>query len=642
MLDREKLYITTSEAIHKIEQILERYDPLSVISVLARDLYNPLFLAFPEGYSEPLLEYLMSLALAKPYPAAVKKPPPNLREIIYEHWSILKFSVPFYIAGNRSERTEAELRFDLINRFINIRGDAYIQHLRLTSHELLESHALHLEETVGFSESNMKTFFKRIEDTIKSHGREMKAPDSSHAYEVFEIKPLGDKESLILESLSCEFGDNKEFLEVPKWRGWPTNDTIISSRPIIKHNNRYFVFHLPLMNRNTRSFMESLLEKKSDAYYTRKYLPSRDEYLEHTAAKLLHSILPKAEVHPKLVYDVIEDNEKKHCELDSLIIYDECLVIVETKAGELRIPSKRGHPEKFERDLEDILKKAHEQATRAIQYINSAPEVTFYENKKPIIIRKEDYRHVFIVLVNFEPLYTLSTHLSTAKRLGLLAGEEWPWFVYLNDFRVISEIVEHPSTFLHYLQKRIALNELVSLKSFDELDYFMYYIRNGSFPTPEAIDPNDITLIGIHTPELDAYYDVWLEHGLVEMPKPTIEMQGSFKLLLTKLETEQPPGFTSSCFHLLDTDDTKRAEIGRVIERCERRNEESGSSMMRFRVGRIGFLFGCMNDLDEEEKKIIDEGNHCFDKMDVDEVSLFYWSPPLTTGEIRTRILNRQ
>ncbi len=647
LLDRNGLYLEINRIIRKFELLLEKFNPLSIISIVARDPYNPLFLLIPDGYSEPLLEYLMSLALAKPYPITAKQPTRIHREELYKLWKDLTFAVPMFYGSNIGEKqSDTELRFNLILRHLQIRGDAYIQHLNLTFFELFNSHSLHLQKEIGFSAMDLQDFFQRLQVTITSalQRQMMRSIDAHHNYEVFEIRPQNRIEVLILDALSCTFGDNQGFLnEAPKWRGWPTNDTVIASHPIIEFNDRYFAFHLPMMVRGCRSYIETLLEQKSERYYKDKYLPSRDKYLERTAVDLINTLLPRAIVHRNLVYDVSDGGTKKQYELDGLAVYDDCLIIIETKAGELRLPSKRGHLVKLKGDLKKILQKAHEQATRAIGYINSASDVSFIDkrNSRCVTISREDFKHIFIILVNFEPLYTLSTNLSTAKRLGLLSGEEWPWFVYLNDLRVIAEIIEHPSTFLHYIQKRIALNDLVSLYTFDELDYFMYYLKRGLFFTKEEIESHGITMIGISTEELDLYYS-WPEGKISEIPKPSIEMQESFELLLTRLETKQPRHFISSCFHFLDADDKKRASIGKLIEICEKRAKKIGhSKIAKFRIGRVGIVLSCMKDIEKHEKKIIEAGNRYFKTMNLDEVSVICWSPPLVSGDLRTFFLSR-
>jgi hypothetical protein len=642
LLDKEELYLEINGTIRKFEQLLEEYDPLSIISIVARDPYNPLFLLIPDGYSEPLLEYLMSLALAKPYPKTTKQPTKTLREELYKLWKNLTFAVPMYFGLDISEiQSDTELRFNLILQYLQIRGDAYIQHLNLTFLDLFKSHSQHLQKEIGFSAEDLQGFVNRLEVAITSAlKKQMETSIGAHSnYEIFEIRPENKIEALILRELSCTFGDNQGFLdEAPKWSAWPTNDTIITSHPIIKHNERYFAFHLPMTVRGCKSYIETLLKQKSEKYYMEKYLPSRDKYLEHTTMDLINTLLPKAKVHRNLLYDVVDNGLKKQYELDGLVVYDDCLIIIETKARELRIPSKRGHIVKLKGDLKKILQEAHKQATRAIGYINSALEVSFFDkrNSRRVEISRRNYKHVFIILGNFEPLYVLSTHLSTAKRLGLLSGEEWPWFVYLNDLRVISEIIEHPSTFLHYIQKRIALNDMSSLKAFDELDYFMYYLKKGLPLNKEEIESHDMTMIGVFTEELDLYYSL-LGRKISDITKPSIEMHETFELLLTQLEIRQPRHFISSCFHLLDANYEKRASIGKLVEICEERAKKFGNSkIVKFRIGKVGFILSCIKNIENHERKIIEAGNRYINSKNLDKAFAIYWSPPLISGNLKT------
>ena len=69
-----------------------------------------------------------------------------------------------------------------------------------------------------------------------------------------------------------------------------------------------------------------------------------------------------------------------------------------------------------------------------------------YENKKTAIIfdkeLKNTIKHIFLVTTSIENLGFISTQLENLKKLGILEGDDWPWSVYINDLRIISEINE--------------------------------------------------------------------------------------------------------------------------------------------------------------------------------------------------------
>ncbi len=618
--NRPVLRHAVDNTVLKFERLLDEYDPLQVISDISRQQ----LLKDPETYaesidtsSEPLVEYVMSLALSKLYPAAQKAPTTATMDAVSTLWKELTANLSAYflaeLADKTTDPTEAQLRADLLMSYFFRRGPDYLVHVEQTFLELLGPHNLHLLNIVGFSAEDLHAFMRRAEKTINSalthehdklevilraHSRFSEWAENSdlqgmptkdvskqfrednpdiardivgldsempqHSYDTFEIRPESEAEKQILETLSCQFGENELFLtRSPKWRGWPTNDTVVSSRPIVKVDDKYYIFHLPMAFRSIASIMENLLKQLSPWYYENKYLPSTNKYLERTALRLIMKLLPGSGGYTRLFYDVTEQGRAVRYELDGLVIYDDCLVVIEAKASRIPPQKRRGAIRGFEQSMMDILKKAQEQAVRAIRYINSAPEVTFLNGRGAplVIIKREQYRHVFIVLVSFEPIYELSCHLPTARRLGLLPGEEWPWFVCINDLRVISEVLEHPSTFIHYLKRRIALNDQPAVHAFDELDYFMRYIETGLVFGDTS--PQQVGMLGLSpcTDELDAYYS-YLRGERSVAPKPRIKMDPVFEQLISRLETEKPRGFVSTCLALFESSEHVRWVFG--------------------------------------------------------------------------------
>ena len=104
-----------------------------------------------------------------------------------------------------------------------------------------------------------------------------------------------------------------------------------------------------------------------------------------------------------------------------------------------------------------------------------------YENGEEALVikNKEDFADFWMINVSAENLGHLAAHLNSLRALNLMQVSEWPWSVFVNDLRVISELIEFPSEFFHYLQKRIRLNEFPQFSSSDELEIFMFYLHRG-------------------------------------------------------------------------------------------------------------------------------------------------------------------
>lgn len=60
----------------------------------------------------------------------------------------------------------------------------------------------------------------------------------------------------------------------------------------------------------------------------------------------------------------------------------------------------------------------------------------------------------------------------------------WPWCVGVTDLRVISEIIDSPSEFLLYLERRSQSHNEKALFAHDELDYFIWFLQTGLYIAP--------------------------------------------------------------------------------------------------------------------------------------------------------------
>jgi hypothetical protein len=110
---------------------------------------------------------------------------------------------------------------------------------------------------------------------------------------------------------------------------------------------------------------------------------------------------------------------------------------------------------------------------------------------------------VFIVNPTLHELAGHAPQLPRLRSLGLFPAGEFPWSVFINDLRVISETAGNAAIFLHYLvwRARIPLGERITVN--DELDLWGSYLLCERFGTL-AGDGHQI--VGNSSTDFDAYY----------------------------------------------------------------------------------------------------------------------------------------
>jgi hypothetical protein len=136
------------------------------------------------------------------------------------------------------------------------------------------------------------------------------------------------------------------------------------------------------------------------------------------------------------------------------------------------------------------------------------------------------------------------------KRLALIQGKEWPWSVFINDLRVIAEILESPSQFLEFLKRRIRANDFPQFNVSDELDFLMFYLREGLYFEEVNKKKNFNFTPHAYTEPLDRYYD-FLAGRVSSGEKPTLRTSSEFKELIRNIESLSKEGFTTVTTTLL-------------------------------------------------------------------------------------------
>lgn len=412
----------------------------------------------------------------------------------------------------------------------------------------------------------------------------------------FEIEPSGAATQELLGLLSMSFGDNKDFLQFEKAPGWPTNDSIIYEKSLIKHKGKYYSFMPQLLFRNLGGILEQRIRQKDDEYLRTTYQSKRADILERKALEYFKKLLPGSAVYGKVYYEIEENGQRNRFESDGIILYDNNLFILEAKAGALSTSARRGSLERMKKDVSALIDSAYSQALRTKKYIEMAEKPRFeYEDRSEALIiqDKKKVENIFLVNVTLESLGDLAIRLNSLKHLKLIQGKEWPWSVFINDLRVIAEIVESPSQFLTFLKRRIQANEFPQFDLADELDFLMFYLREGLYL--DKINKKEDSTFTLHayTEELDRYYD-YLAGRVSSGDKPTLRTAAEFKEMIRNIEALGKPGFTSVTTTLLDFSGETHKDILNALNRIKEFSLQDGKAhdaTFYFKGSKLGVTF---------------------------------------------------
>lgn len=612
--ERPKLKTAIDEDIKRLAELLGTYDPIPLIGALY--LQNGVFDA--EEYSEPshegveaYVEYLQSLALAVPQMGTA---PPDRKEGL-EASSLVKRIFENYEWYLHLEFTDAkrkdweyQIRFMLLMRFLKLRGSSYEQHQRELILELFGEHDEFLAQRVGLTAAQIMAATDEVErqfvDAMNAqlegmmkarelHRRFFSQPDITAANFIprsrefgeridsadreiikrgfttdpTKIQPNADLPTSLLDRLSAGEGENRPFLEDEKSNGWPVADSVIYRKPLIRRGDQYYCPNPVLLFRKLDRIIESWI-REDPAYYGDKFAKKRGKLVERKAVDYFNKLLPGGSYHSNLYYSApATDGKVERFETDGIITWDRALLIVESKAAGIDVPARRGALSGLREALKEIVRTAFEQGIRTRRYIESAPTVTFEdEHGAPVLtVSRADYDDVFIVNVTLESLGFFSAGIHLLKEMGLLTGSPWPWSVFLNDLRVISEIFETGSDFIAFLRSRVNVPDLPQFFVGDELDFLMAYLKDGARLADVNLDAIGLFNLHGYTVALDRYYS-FLNGSVESGEKPLTETPAFVQSLVEMIERHRRPGFLRVTLALLQMDRATMRWMAREAE----------------------------------------------------------------------------
>ncbi|MEQ8763221.1 MAG: SEC-C metal-binding domain-containing protein [Planctomycetota bacterium] len=612
-----------NSSIQDLLDLIRDQDPVALLS----GLFFQECIHDPEEYREITfegreyyVELVQSLILAKPREQSEQASQADAAEALLRvtntldsiFQDVLSYFLLEWTGQHRSER-EDRIRFLSVVRYIFSRGADYAEHSSDLTRELLAPHNEMLRQLVGCDAVGLIRAVDEIAEQVNQSladaascrekiqqltallegeasarselsgepaesvfDKMLQAPEmrelEKEIQELLEstANPLALKSNnelpvQLLERLGAEIGDNSAFIENTYGPGWPTTESILYQRPILKSGGKYYWFGVRALYDGLLGIAESWIRERDPRYFERNYLKKRSRLVELKALQYLADLMPRAKCFHELYYEIegSEGSCSVRAEVDGLVLFDGNLFVVEAKSGALSPSARRGGLERVRRDVEKLISDPHEQALRVKRYLKCAGSPTFYfeDGSEALAIKDgEPIREVYLVTVTLARLSFLGTDLDSLQGLGLVEGQDWPWSVSLNDLRVVSEILEGPSEFLLFLRRRIAAYARPQFFSVDELDFLMYFIKKGLFFRDRDLGDSDLLIPVAYTEDLDRYYDC-VGGRVSSGEKPRFAVPEDYRSLVRELEALGMPGFSDAGACLLSLDSYSQKKL---------------------------------------------------------------------------------
>lgn len=581
-----------------------------------------------EEYNAAGMEYLQGLATASVYPGNVD---PVSREVVEETRSLLatlRRDLRWYYALDPRPAEEKDgiglARAKMIDHTLFVRGDGYPGHVReilLRVHSCADSFlrakfGFDVNDLVEFARTILRQFEDRLNDSLEEYATrldEIEAawsafvewcedhgvsadeampediqrfaadhpPDQyfdeaaweeqggrGYARTLVEVVPARPAEERLAELLSMQFGENSGMLEDKHGRGWPLSRSLVRERPLIRDHGQYFAPDPRVFALSLRTALDALIRDADQAYFKHAYAEGRHRAAVGVAAEHLARVFGRESIIKHAFYSVAGGSRAGAPEVDLLVIFGGAVIGVEVKAGGLRASVRRGGPRSMRDELGQMLEEGQAQAEGLHELLQESDVALCDERGEEILtIRNAEVRLWFSMVITLEDVTAVSTQLPVLSDLGFTWDEPKSHVVSLPDLLVLTDILDAPADFLHYLHRRKSILNRWGVVSEDELDYLMFYLSEGLWMEDMDLGHRRVMHIGIFTLELDRYYAA-LEQGQ-EAEKPRTQVPDGLRQLIRGLGCHPDGDALDAILFMLDCSSEARQQIADNIRRAE-------------------------------------------------------------------------
>jgi hypothetical protein len=651
---RDKLKMAHKKAYFEVEAnfanlvaLLNQLDPLKLISQLILT-----FLTVPEGQFNDessdihewarRIEFLTGYLLGHNYPQNVKteidgEDLKNVDDLLTKYFS----SISLLLISERPN-IEKGKEIDLVihlakNYSLYVRGESYPHQLQRVAHDIYTQHDDWFTHNLGFTISDALSISRSIIDEYNRRINDEKQSCKERAREYVEelIKKeeakeeeqknletrigcyyyFGNSDEILsfaldelirfsgssreiceryLKRLSQEFGyrntNHPDTFNDPHLAPWDYNT--LYERPIILHNNKYFVPITSLFNEVLlHTFYYDLIA--DDEYWKKEGGRKYGAWLDQKTGEFMERIFPHDEVFINPEYP----NGNELC--DVLVLHDRNIFIIQCKTKRLRYDSKIGKELKLIRDdLDKAVKESFTQAIRARDFLMQNQPAKIKVKGGNLEVDSKQISDIFLLSVTLGSYQHLITRLANINSvLNLFSNNQYPWAISLFDLGVVTELIESPAILIHYARRRLAIERTKFDILADEIDLIGFYFSQGLyFNTEEFKKLNALSLSGFST-EIDRYFFDKHELGK-DIQKPGQEMPLKFKEYIKAIEELKSPYRTDCAVRLFDFDHDGRELFGDTAEKIKQqtRNDNALHSFSTtMKEVSLGFSFVTMN-----------------------------------------------
>jgi hypothetical protein len=492
--------------------------------------------------SEAKVEFASGLAAGLPHRAELPPDPAAAQRLLGLIDEAFQVSMLLLMAEGAMEPdpVKGEIRYRSRLYSLFVRGDTYVEYGHDLARNLFEPETDWMKKEFGFSISDaivlegavtslverrlgeLLTALSEAMDDAREVIRDRHAPPSVKRV-LSRVGKQGLLESYFTTSLAngilaAMTFSVEELLVAPVALGSDTVKSLLSAfsitrvdeyssplersplidGPILPAGERYLAPVVGLIGRDISDILERQVLKARP-----KFSKRRAKILDSLAVEYLAGALPEAQTWTSLHYPLTDDPRGEQAECDAIVVWNDVCFVLEGKGKPLSPQSKRGDVRRIHSDLEASLVDAWNQGNRVVAYLDRGDPAVFYDDRRreKASIAPSSFSFVKVITPTVHSLADHALHLERFSQMGLDVNGPPPWAVYINDLRMICELVRSPAELVCYLRWRDRLHLGRTAIAVDEADVFGAFLLRASYANADGI-----IQIGSHSTDFDAYY----------------------------------------------------------------------------------------------------------------------------------------
>lgn len=391
-------------------------------------------------------------------------------------------------------------------------------------------------------------------------------------YGLFDVSRNSQLPDKLLRELSWEPGEDDEFFSPGELAGSPLRMWPIMKRPFLSIDGTYYCFDATALSdhiyRNLYHIVRRIRPDLANAWRE-----TQAKQMEHLAAKYFTRLLPGATVYRNAHYS----GHGLTGEVDVIVIYDDHLIIIETKGGAYAPQPPALDFAAHIDSVKELGSGATNQGARFKKFLETAPSVPIYDsNNRKLRSKLADislslFRHVSVCAITLDPFTELAARLHHLTGMGIALDAPGLWLMSLDDLHVYADAFNNPLIFLHYVEQRIQAAQSMILDLDDELDHLGMYMEHNQY-SGYAEDlyqerPFELAMFAGYRSHIEHFFNERLrnsESGLALQQ----EMPERLREVLNVIAESPEQGRARVASYLLDRSGETRNSICEFIEKA--------------------------------------------------------------------------